>query len=129
GNQPPSRTVVQTGPATGKPLKTFTVDETEFTLSPSTFTVTKTGTYTFPAVNRGRAEHSLEIGGRGIEKKLESNLQPGQSGDLTVVLTPGTYDMYCPVDGHKAKGMEGTIKVAGAKGSTPTTTTSSGGGY
>ena len=29
--------------------------------------------------------------------------------------------MYCPVDGHKAQGMEGTISVGGAAGGGTTT--------
>jgi uncharacterized cupredoxin-like copper-binding protein len=127
GNQPPSRTVVQTGPASGKPLKTFTVRETDFRLTPSMFTASKSGTYTFHAVNKGHVEHSLEIEGRGVEKELGGKLKPGQSGDLTVVLSPGTYEIYCPVDDHESKGMKGTIKVPGAKGTAPPATTSSSG--
>jgi len=62
----PTTTVVQTGPAaSGKTMKTFRVVETEFALSPSTFTVTKPGKYTFAAVNHGKVVHSLEIEGRG----------------------------------------------------------------
>jgi plastocyanin len=65
-----------------------------------------------------------------VEKALPGNL--GQSGDLTLILTPGTYEIYCPVNGHRAKGMKGSIKVVGTEGQpAPTTTTSStqGGGY
>jgi uncharacterized cupredoxin-like copper-binding protein len=28
-----------------------------------------------------------------------------------VTLKPGEYEYYCPVDGHKAGGMEGTLTV------------------
>ena len=31
------------------------------------------------------------------------------------------YEMYCPVDGHKAQGMAGTISVGGAAGGGTTT--------
>jgi hypothetical protein len=67
-----------------------------------------------------------------VQKALPSKLAPGQSGNLTLLLGPGTYEIYCPVDDHRGKGMRGTIDVAGAKSqptSTTTTTSSAGGGY
>jgi uncharacterized cupredoxin-like copper-binding protein len=124
--------VAQTGSASGKPLKTFTVTETDFTLTPSTFRISKPSTYAFHAINKGHVEHSLEVDGRGVQKALPSKLAPGQSGNLTLLLGPGTYEIYCPVDDHRGNGMRGTIDVAGAKSqptSTTTTTSSAGGGY
>ena len=99
--------------AAGPSLKTFTVSETDFKLSPATFTIDKAGTYTFHAVNHGQVVHSLEIEGKGVEAKLGSDLQPGASGDLEVALPAGTYEIYCPVGSHKDMGMEGKVKVAG----------------
>jgi uncharacterized cupredoxin-like copper-binding protein len=118
--------------AGGPPLKTFAVGETDFKLSPSTFSVSKSGAYAFHAVNNGQVTHSLEIEGNGVEQKLASELQPGASGDLTVALTPGTYEIYCPVDGHKDMGMKGEITIGGGSSAPPQTTQStggSGGGY
>jgi uncharacterized cupredoxin-like copper-binding protein len=115
------------GTAAGPALKTFAVGETDFQLNPSTFDVTKSGTYTFHAVNNGKVTHSLEIEGNGIEKKLSSELQPGASGNLTVALTPGTYEIYCPVDNHRGMGMKGEITVGGG-GQAPAQTTQSTGG-
>ena len=40
-----------------------------------------------------------------------SGVSPGKTASLTVTLKPGTYTFYCPVDGHKAAGMKGTLKV------------------
>jgi uncharacterized cupredoxin-like copper-binding protein len=117
------------GEAAGPPLKTFTVSETEFKLSPSTFTVDKAGTYTFHAVNNGQVVHSLEIEGNGVEKEIEGNLQQGDSGDLTVALEKGTYELYCPVDGHKDQGMEGEVKVAGGGSSESTGSSGGSNGY
>jgi uncharacterized cupredoxin-like copper-binding protein len=31
---------------------------------------------------------------------------------VSVKLKPGKYEFYCPVPGHKAKGMEGTLVVS-----------------
>ena len=36
----------------------------------------------------------------------------------------GTYEMYCPIDGHKAQGMKGTIAVGGMASSGSGTGTS-----
>ena len=110
-------------------VKTIQIEETEYELNPAKVTLDKPGTYVFVAKNTGQVAHALEIEGKGIEKETE-NIQPGQSGRLKVDLKRGTYDLYCPVDGHKQRGMDGQIKVAvkggGGKGGD---TGGSGGGY
>jgi uncharacterized cupredoxin-like copper-binding protein len=104
----------------GGVLKTIVIKETEFKLSPSSVTLSKAGTYAFKAENKGSAEHNLEIDGEGVKGKggevgeatLEQNLTPGQSGVLTVTFQePGTYEMYCPVIGHRLAGMKGEVVV------------------
>jgi uncharacterized cupredoxin-like copper-binding protein len=106
--------------SSGGALKTIVIKETEFKLSPSSVTLSKPGTYTFRAENKGSAQHSLEIEGKGVksegseggEAKLKQVLNPGQSGVLTVTFQrPGTYEMYCPVDGHEQEGMKGEVVV------------------
>ena len=45
------------------------------------------------------------------------DLEPGESADLTVDFSEaGEYEMYCPVDGHRGMGMEGSITVGGEGG-------------
>jgi uncharacterized cupredoxin-like copper-binding protein len=104
----------------GGAIKTIVIKETEFKLSPSSVTLSKPGTYKFKAENKGTTQHSLELEGKGIksegseegEAKLEQALNPGQSGVLTVTFEkPGTYEMYCPVDGHEQMGMKGEVVV------------------
>jgi uncharacterized cupredoxin-like copper-binding protein len=101
-------------------LKTIVIKETELKLSPSTVTLSKPGTYAFEAENEGSTEHNLEIEGKGVKSKggeagkakLDQNLEPGQSGVLTVTFQePGTYEMYCPVIGHRLAGMKGEVVV------------------
>ncbi len=54
--------------------------------------------------------HAVEIEGKGVEK--ESGVaQPGERVSVTARLKRGRYEFYCPVDGHKAAGMEGTLVV------------------
>ena len=108
------------GEASGKVTKTVAIKESEFELSPSSVTLSKPGTYAFKAENKGSAQHSLEIEGEGVkskggelgEAKLEPYLDPGQSGVLTLTFQkPGTYEMYCPVIGHRVAGMKGSVIV------------------
>ena len=91
--------------------ETVDVSETEYKIDPADPTV-NAGTVTFHVTNDGQVTHNLEIEGNGIEEtELEGDLAPGDSGDLTVDLQPGTYEWYCPVDGHKDQGMEGEVTV------------------
>ena len=106
--------------ASGGAIKTVLIKESEFKLSPSSVTLSKPGTYKFKAENVGSTQHSLEIEGKGLkseggkagEAQLEQVLDPGQSGVLTVSFQKsGTYEMYCPVDGHEQEGMKGEVVV------------------
>jgi uncharacterized cupredoxin-like copper-binding protein len=103
-------------------IKTVAIKETDFKLSPSTVTLSKPGTYAFKVEDDGSTQHSLEIEGEGVkseggedeggEAQLEQTLDPGQSGVLLVSFQkPGTYEMYCPVDGHEQMGMKGKVVV------------------
>lgn len=89
---------------------TVDVSETDFALDPSDVS-TKAGTVTFNVTNDGDTTHNLEVEGDGVEEELPADLAPGDSGKLSVDLEPGTYTMYCPVDGHRDQGMEGTVEV------------------
>jgi plastocyanin len=96
-------------------LKTIRVKETEFELKPAEITLEKPGTYLFKAVNSGGTVHALEVEGQGIEEETEE-IQPAQSAELKVKLEAGTYELYCPVDGHKEEGMEGKVIVKEGSG-------------
>lgn len=60
------------------------------------------GKTTFALANSGTLPHSLAIDGISINAPT---LRAGQKGSVTVDLKPGTYTLYCPVDGHRAMGM------------------------
>jgi len=115
--------------------QTIQVKEMEYKLTPSSFTVAKTGTVTFEVKNAGTIGHALEVEGNGVEEKT-STISPGSSAKLTVDLSQnGTYEVYCPIDGHRAMGMQAKLVVggssAGGAGTTTnqTTSTKSSGGY
>jgi uncharacterized cupredoxin-like copper-binding protein len=54
--------------------------------------------------------HAIAVEGKGLDKDGKT-VQPGGTSKITVTLKKGTYEFYCPVDGHKAAGMEGKITV------------------
>jgi uncharacterized cupredoxin-like copper-binding protein len=109
---------------------TATLTEFHIALSRSSLTP---GAYTFVATNSGSATHALEITGPGVSNAHTGNISPGQSTNLTVTLQAGSYDVFCPVDGHKGLGMDLTLTVGGAAAATSapaaSTTAGGGGGY
>jgi plastocyanin len=87
------------------------ISETEFALDPTTVRVQKTGMATFRVTNDGSVAHALEVDGQGIEQET-ATLQPGESAELNVDLSKeGSYELYCPIDGHRDQGMEGELIV------------------
>lgn len=108
-----STTSSAAAPPGGGSSETVKISETEYELTPADVTV-KPGTVTFDVSNDGNTVHNLEVEGPNGEAEIEGDLEPGASGELTVDLSePGTYEMYCPVDGHKDMGMTGEITVEG----------------
>jgi uncharacterized cupredoxin-like copper-binding protein len=97
------------------------ISATDFAFDPPTIELDQAGEYTFRLVNDGGTEHALEIEGQGIEDETET-IGPGETAELTLSLEPGEYEMYCPVDGHREMGMEGSVSVGGAAAGGGTTT-------
>jgi uncharacterized cupredoxin-like copper-binding protein len=87
------------------------VTEKEFSITlPQT--AFRPGTYTFAVVNQGQFSHNLTIKGPGGDQKATATLPAGSSGEVTVTLRAGSYELWCSVDSHKEKGMDRTITVA-----------------
>jgi uncharacterized cupredoxin-like copper-binding protein len=99
-------------PAAAAPsnAKTVTATETDFKIALSVSSV-PAGTYTFKAVNSGQDTHALEINGPGVSDKSTAGISPSSSASLTVTLTKGSYEIWCPVANHKAMGMDTHITV------------------
>lgn len=85
----------------------------EFAFQPSTVSVSGT-TVTFNARNDGQFPHNIAIDGQD-GSLFPENLTAGQSASATITLPPGTYTFYCPVPGHRERGMEGTLIVGAAQ--------------
>ena len=106
----------------GTVVKTVTVHEKEYKLTPSSISLPKAGTYVFKGVNDGTTAHALAVEGNGVDMD-GAEISPGSTGTLKVTLPKnGTYEIYCPVDGHKGFGMKGTVTVGGAGAGAGTST-------
>jgi uncharacterized cupredoxin-like copper-binding protein len=117
-------------------IQTIQISEKEYSLNPSTLTVPKPGTYEFDVTNDGQITHAFTVEESGGDEAETGNIAPGSHKTVKFTFSAdGKYEMYCPVDGHKAEGMAGTISVGGSAGGGPTTnpegetTTSSDPGY
>ena len=57
------------------------------------------GRYTMRVENAGKEKHGLEVEGNGRDWET-GELAPGSSSELTLDLTPGVYELSCPVESH-----------------------------
>jgi uncharacterized cupredoxin-like copper-binding protein len=98
-------------PAPAAPAgNTITATETDFHIAMSKSSI-PAGTYTIRAVNSGQTTHALEINGPGVSNKATAGISPSSTAMLTVKLTKGSYEIWCPVANHKAMGMDTHITV------------------
>jgi uncharacterized cupredoxin-like copper-binding protein len=83
----------------------------DFTITPAKITLPKTGTYSFVLHNEGSLLHTLKIEGNGLVAQGKQ-IDFGKNTTFKATFKKaGTYQTYCPVDGHKGLGMRGTITV------------------
>ena len=117
------------------PVKTIRIVEKEYSLSPSSISISKPGLYVLQGVNQGTISHGLAIEGNGIDMDGPI-VSPGQTSTVRVTISKGgSYEVYCPVGNHKQMGMEGhlTLGPGGGAGTSTGehsgTTTGSSDGY
>ncbi|MBN0047463.1 copper-binding protein [Streptomyces actuosus] len=99
-------------PQSGTSARQVTAELSDFHIKLSTERFTA-GTYTFTAKNTGNHDHALVVQGPGGQNRSKT-VSPGESTALTVTLKSGTYEVYCPIDGHKDLGMKTAVTVGGA---------------
>lgn len=93
------------GSGGGTAPATLEVDLADFSIKPKEAEISSGGDITI--VNKGAVEHDLVV-----EDKKSALVEAGAKGDLKLEdLSPGTYEMYCDVPGHREAGMEGTLVV------------------
>ena len=69
----------------------------------------KAGEVTFEYSNPSGTPHAFAID--GVDGTEGETVQGGDAPPLTVELEPGEYEFFCPVGGHRAAGMVGTLTV------------------
>lgn len=119
GGEPAADTAAdgETAAATASSQEARTVDVglTEYTIEmPRTV---RAGSTVFRVSNDGTETHNFEVESGDMEEELESDLEPGETGTLEVDLSPGTYEVYCPVDDHDERGMRLELRVTEGAGS------------
>lgn len=85
------------------------VDLSEWIVRP-TYRALATGRVVFSAANLGEDDHNLSVRGGGVEYG-KVDVAPGDTGSLILQLAPGTYTLYCSLQGHEAQGMAANISV------------------
>ena|SRR2546423_15715789 len=84
-------------------IVTVTMKEFKFILSKKTV---PHGVVRFKLVNKGKLPHDIKIAGKTSKK-----IAPGKTGFFTVTLKKGKRPYVCPIPGHAAAGMKGTLTV------------------
>lgn len=72
----------------------------------------RAGSVTFRVKNEGSMIHGFHVEGQGLDEETRQ-IPTGQSASLTVILKPGTYQLYCPMSdqSHMKAGMVKKITV------------------
>jgi uncharacterized cupredoxin-like copper-binding protein len=60
--------------------------------------------------NPSSLPHAIAVEGKGVDKDGKI-VRKGGTSKVTVTLKKGKYTFYCPVPGHEAGGMKGTLTV------------------
>ena len=98
--------------ATSAPTQTISITESEFKIDPPSLSL-KAGTYSFAAQNTGKFPHDLHFVSQGTTTEIGSLgvMKAGESQTAKLTFKAGTYTYFCGVDGHRDRGMQGTLTV------------------
>jgi uncharacterized cupredoxin-like copper-binding protein len=104
------------GPVQAQTTRDVKITLKEFSLTPNRVSVPRGQAVRFTVTNAGTVNHNftVELESQKIEKTLfAQNLKPGETKTAEFTFTAaGEWEMYCPVDAHKDRGMLGKITVA-----------------
>jgi uncharacterized cupredoxin-like copper-binding protein len=102
-------------PAAAGAATPIKVSEKEFSIAGVPKTLKHGVAYTVTVVNKGKFPHDLLFDGKGVHDVGIHNakaIQSTKSASFTVTFPKaGTFEFYCAIKGHRAKGMQGKVKV------------------
>jgi plastocyanin len=94
--------------APARPAATYKLSASKSALKFNVTKITaKAGKVTLSMANPASFKHAVAIKGHGTGKTVGK----GGTSTVTATLKKGTYTFYCPVPGHEAAGMKGTLVV------------------
>jgi glucose/arabinose dehydrogenase/uncharacterized cupredoxin-like copper-binding protein len=92
-----------------------TVEMVDIAFQPAEFTIPANTDVTTSLQNNGAALHNFSITDHNNPNvqnlDISVDVQPGQTGSVTVNAPPGDYYFFCNVPGHEQAGMYGTMHV------------------
>jgi uncharacterized cupredoxin-like copper-binding protein len=102
-------------PAATSAAAPIKVTEKEFSIAGVPKTLKHGVKYTVTLVNKGKFPHDMLFDGKGLHDVGIHNAKAigqGKTASFTVTFPKaGTFEFYCAIKGHRAKGMEGKVKV------------------
>jgi iron uptake system EfeUOB component EfeO/EfeM len=90
--------------------RTVQVQLSEYHLQPQNIRVSR-GLLTIIVHNHGLLDHNLELFQNGRTVDSINPLSPGETTQMTLILSPGTYSMASTVLSDQSLGAYGTLKV------------------
>ena len=104
----PTATQAASSGGGGETLK-LAADKSALKFDKSSLTA-KAGKVTLEMENPSQIPHAVAIKGNGVDVDGKT-IGNGETSTASTDLKPGTYTFYCPVPGHEAAGMKGTLTV------------------
>lgn len=116
GSDEPARAASQTvspspsGARSGSEQSTITVNGAEMSLELPQPNL-RPGTYTFVFDNTGQVPHALAIKGPGADSATTKTVNGGERTEVTMALSEGGYELWCPVGQRRELGTATTLSV------------------
>jgi plastocyanin len=104
----PTATQAASSGGGGETLK-LAADKSALKFDKSSLTA-KAGKVTLEMANPSQIPHAVAIKGNGVDVDGKT-IGNGETSTASADLKAGTYTFYCPVPGHEAAGMKGTLTV------------------